>query len=117
MSYRTFHTLTIFHARVTEGYPYALLGEEVDEDLKLQLEDEILDNTHASFAEDTAWSDCDDEMCAFSKTRPQYIFKIHGEGDAQTNMWDNYYYNGAFQECPAVITYPEYNPHLLTQKS
>lgn len=52
-------------------------------------------------------------MKVFSKKYPQYIFALYGEGEEAGDTWYKYFQNGKFQECRAIITFPEFNPAML----
>lgn len=54
--------------------------------------------------ESCKWYECEDDMVEISKSYPELIFKIHGEGEENTDIWDAYFKNGKKQVHKAVIT-------------
>ena len=61
----------------------------------------------------TKWYDFIDDMEEFSKLFPGIVFCLHGEGDENSDLWDEYYLGGKSQHCDAEIIYPPYDPSKL----
>lgn len=59
------------------------------------------------------WYDCNDYMKELSKLFPETVFKLHGEGEQNDDLWDAYFKNGKWQECRADIIYPDYDEEKL----
>ena len=53
------------------------------------------------------------DMEDFSKLFPGVVFCLHGEGEEQSDLWNEYYLDGKSQRCEAEIIYPPYDPSKL----
>lgn len=42
------------------------------------------------------WYDYDEDMIAFSKANPEYVFELHGEGENFPDIWTRVYFRGEF---------------------
>lgn len=40
---------------------------------------------------------------------PDVLFIVHGEGEENTDIWDEYYLNGKYYKNEAIITMPEFD--------
>ena len=56
--------------------------------------------------EESKWYDHTYAMVKLSKLFPEVTFKLHGEGEEKEDLWDEYFHNGAAEECRAKIIYP-----------
>lgn len=83
---------------VTED-DFEFLGYAIDED------GDSLDSTK--------WYEHEADMREFSRRFPDYVFKLHGEGEESGDVWYKYFKNGRMQECPAKITYDEFDESKL----
>lgn len=63
--------------------------------------------------ESKKWYDCFDEIKGLSKSYPNVLFDIQGEGESDGDLWKCYIINGKKQYVEAIINYPEFNPDLL----
>lgn len=48
------------------------------------------------------WYDHDEDCATMSKQFPGVVFKLHGEGEEQGDMWEAYYTDGFCQICRAL---------------
>jgi len=64
-------------------------------------------------AEGTKWYRHDEDMLSLSRTFPEVLFTLHGEGEEGGDLWRTYYLNGGLQKEKAVITYAEFDPAKL----
>ena len=48
------------------------------------------------------WYDHDEDCAEMSKHFPGVVFKLHGEGEEQGDMWEAYYCDGLCQICRAL---------------
>lgn len=55
------------------------------------------------------WYDNEDDMLLLSKEFPDVLFKLHGEGEDNKDIWDKYFINSKMQYCPAEIIYPPFD--------
>lgn len=59
------------------------------------------------------WYSWAEDMKELSKIFPETVFKLHGEGEQNYDLWDAYFKNGKWQECRADIIYPDYDEEKL----
>lgn len=59
------------------------------------------------------WYTYANDMEDFSKLFPGVVFHLHGEGEGQGDLWNEYYLDGKSQRCEAEIIYPPYDPSKL----
>ena len=85
---------------------------------KYQLKDFVettdpeLGTSYALYLEDSdevKWYDNEEEMRKLSKEFPDVLFKLHGEGEDNEDIWDKYFMNGKMQYCPAEIMCPPFD--------
>lgn len=111
---RAYHTLTVYHAYKNKNFNLiAILDKEVSEELVSEFADDINNETCGGFDDSYAWNNMEKEMCEFSRQNPDFIFKVHVEGDEEGALSDTYFHNGSFQDCPAVITYAPFDGYKL----
>lgn len=63
----------------------------------------------------TNWSSDADDMVKLSIAFPDFVFRLHGEGEASDDMWYEYFCNGKFQFCPVTLVYPDQDIRELTE--
>lgn len=61
----------------------------------------------------TSWIDWEEDLRAFSLEHPGHLFRLDAYDD-NGNNWISYFKDGKHQMCEAEITYPDYDPELLT---
>lgn len=104
MGYKTFHNLKVHNDK----------SEEIIAELKKENEDANYALSDNGYGENwTKWYECDDEMKAFSLKYPSVLFEMHTEGEENGNLCTTYYKDGKMQECPAIITYDEFDQTKL----
>lgn len=87
-------------------------------DLKNTLDD-INDQSGAVYAlslegdDECKWYEHEKEMRDLSKVFPDVVFKLHGEGEENGDIWDKYFMNGKMQYCPAQISLPPFDKTKL----
>lgn len=59
------------------------------------------------------WYDNENDMLFLSKEFPDVLFKLHGEGEENTDIWNKYFMNGKMQYCPAKIVYEPFDKNKL----
>lgn len=59
------------------------------------------------------WYDHEEHMKEISKLYPGVIFKLHGEGEESGDVWYKYFKDGKMQDCPARLTFDEYDENKL----
>lgn len=59
------------------------------------------------------WYEHEEEMRDLSKEFPDVVFKLHGEGEDNEDIWDKYFMNGKMQSCPAQMTLPPFEKEKL----
>lgn len=76
--------------------------------------DTFEDNFYPLYMEGAAkWYSWVEDMKELSKIFPETVFKLHGEGEENDDLWDAYFKNGKEQECRADIIYPDYDEEKL----
>lgn len=116
MGYYTDYTLNIYGGTSNKDGSFTTttqLPEIVVKDLEQEIEKMgVFDRSGSveyGYYSNSKWYDHDDDMLLLSKRFPEVLFCLHGEGEEQEDMWENYYYNGKLQECPAVIKYDDFD--------
>ena len=59
------------------------------------------------------WYDHENDLKGFSKICAGTLFTLHGEGEESGDIWVKYFKDGKMQECPARITFDEYDESKL----
>ena len=72
------------------------------------------DSDHISSDDTMKWYDHDDDVAEMSKSFPDVIFCLEGEGEENSDMWRSYFKNGLCQIWRAVVTFPPFDPKKLT---
>lgn len=62
---------------------------------------------------ETTWDTIDEDLKAFSLKHPTLIFEMYRMGDSDDDRVYTYYKNGKMQECPATITFDDYDESKL----
>lgn len=63
--------------------------------------------------DECGWDEHEKEMCDLSKVFTDVVFKLHGEGEENGDIWDKYFMNGKMQYCPAQISLPPFDKTKL----
>ncbi len=63
--------------------------------------------------ESCKWHEHEKELKDFSKTKPNLIFKLDGNGQKNGDIWTKYFKGGKMQVCKAVISVDGFNETLL----
>lgn len=72
------------------------------------------ENEPSSMEGAAKWYDCSDDMKELSKLFPETVFRLHGEGEQNDDLWYAYFKNGKGQECRADVIYPDYDEENLS---
>jgi hypothetical protein len=59
------------------------------------------------------WYDHEEDMKELSKIYPEVVFKLKGEGEEGGDIWVKYFKNGQMQDCPAKISFDEFDENKL----
>lgn len=59
------------------------------------------------------WYNHQEDMAYLSMKFPGVLFTLYGNGDDSEDFWYEYYKNGMVQNCPAHITFDDYDESLL----
>ena len=73
---------------------------------------EILDYIESNYTFDLSgeyysWPTFEKDMCEVSLNFPNRIIKVHGEGDANKDIWDAWFLNGKFTKKQYEVKTPE----------
>lgn len=122
MGYYTRHVLDIENDECDyqEVIKYMVELNDKDSDKFYPFEYELEDfknNKEVSFPLDdpgeSKWYEHTNEMLDLSKAFPNVVFKIHGEGEDNGDIWDEYYKDGKMQRCEAEIVMPPFDERKL----
>lgn len=112
MGYDTYYELECFTYPNLEG-----VSLEVTEKLQAYMDNHKYDLGFPinllELGEEDRWYDHDVGMLEISREFPDILFKLHGEGEENVDLWRTYYLNGKLQHAPARITYDDFSPELL----
>lgn len=61
------------------------------------------------------WYDHAEDMKALSKTLPNVLFTLSGEGEESGDVWRKYFLNGKMQTAKAVITVAPFKKELCNE--
>lgn len=106
MGYRTYFEIEVIKDGITD--------QEIQQhyDDISELADDRFDE-HGRTEEDISWYDYEEDMRAHSLKHPNTLFKMHGQGEENDDMWKAYFLNGKMQSCPAIITFDEFDESKL----
>lgn len=112
MGYMTFYTLVVGNGEheISDGRHEEILAWlECDENFRTELED-----FHESGINGyTKWYEHDQDMLRLSRTFPEVLFVLSGEGEEPGDLWKCYYLGGRVQEATARVEYPPSDPDKL----
>lgn len=119
MGYYTDYTLTVSGYNSISQSKRSL--DIYDDERIKALEDEIYKmnvfesggSAKSDFYVNGKWYDHSNDMLLLSHRFPDFLFLLHGEGEISEDMWDEYYLDGAMQNCPAKIVYDKFDPNKL----
>lgn len=63
------------------------------------------------WASEQKWYEQEEDMYQLSLQFPDVCFLLHGNGEDQYDLWDEYWQNGSYQHCHAEI--PLYDPDKM----
>lgn len=115
MGYYTDHNLTVYELidgkLVEMDDPTEIIAKLRDtcENAKYSLNDDGI------YKQETKWYDSREDMIKFSKLYPDKVFQLHGVGEESEDMWDEYYKDGKFQDCGAIIKFPSFDINKLIE--
>lgn len=108
MGYMTFYTLVVGDEghEISDGCCEEILEWlERDEKFRSELED-FHENGMTGY---TKWYEHDLDMLRLSRTFPEALFVLWGEGEEPEDLWKCYYLGGRVQEAPARVEYPPFD--------
>lgn len=111
MGYYTYHTLSMESANPINAQNIYDFAEQKGMDFAYGF-----DPYGAGFEtrDQMKWYEHEEEMRKISEAFPDILFILHGEGEEQGDIWDEYYKRGKMQRCNAEVVIPPYNPNELT---
>src|ERR1700733_427691 len=110
MAYLTTFFLTIENPHIDRNAVIKALNKVMDvedEDSIFAIDDDVI------YTDPVPWYDHDIECAQMSTVFPGVLFKLHGEGDSPSDLWDAYYIDNQCQICRAQISYPSFNAEKL----
>lgn len=113
MGYTTYFTMSRL-----DGAPFTNEERQALIDLGVFTEEtENGNNETIRFCASSKWYSCMEDMRLLSKSFPDTVFKLHGEGEENGDLWDAYFKGGMSQECYAELVYPIYDESKLQGES
>lgn len=110
MGYYSYHNLNVKNVRPEEEEKLVeamdnldIIGYAFEGSIYHYGDDEI----EFGSAGEVKWYSHDEDMMKLSKLFPHMIFKLHGEGEEQGDIWDSYYQNGVVEICQAEVIVPK----------
>ena len=74
-----------------------------------------IDLNELEMADEAKWYDYREEMIELSEAFPAVLLTLHGEGEENGDVWNEYYLAGLYQYEEAVITIPVFNVDKLEE--
>jgi hypothetical protein len=59
------------------------------------------------------WYGHKEDMIKFSKLYPKVLFTVSGEGEENSDIWKEHFYDGKSQYCKALIIHPSFDATQL----
>lgn len=123
MGYYTYYSLEV--SGITRDKKGKLIFGDVPSVVQEDLEDEIDkldvfvggDIDYGWESEFIKWYDYEDDMLTLSHRFPDILFTLYGNGEDDEDMWCAYYYDGAVQNAPAVISYDKFDENKLVKSN
>lgn len=106
--------ITDFVEKVKEiGFDY-VFSEEI-EDMELDVKDnpDVSYPIDISSSESYKWYENEDDMKELSKSFPDVVFELYGEGEESCDLWLSYHKNGKVQRENAKIVYADFDESKL----
>lgn len=111
MGYYTRYELEIFKC---EGNNVDEITEQtVDKLDEKNIINYALDENLCTYDE-AKWYDHDEDMRKISSEIRDVVYKLHGEGEENGDVWDKYYLNGKSQHCYATMVIEKFDETQLT---
>lgn len=102
-----------YYTRYSIEMSNQITNQEKGSDIFLVYGELIKHIDYDPFGESCKWYDCEKDMKSFSKSYPNVLFKISGEGEESGDIWVKYFQNGLMQTCKAEIVIPPFDPAKL----
>lgn len=117
MGYYTYYTMHVL-GPVSDGgaatwSPSPVVWEELDREIRKMNMFTDGGNAENGYSCYDRWYSWDEDMRLLSSRFPELVFCLHGEGEGPEDLWNAYFLNGAYQYCPASITYEDFDAHKL----
>jgi hypothetical protein len=118
MGYATRYTLRVDFT--VGGKVAALRDSEPLDSLLIALREENEDARHAldddgSTSESCKWYEHQAQMKEFSAKHPTVLFTLHGEGEENEDIWNEYYLGGKLQVAKAQMQIAPFDPKKLEE--
>lgn len=59
------------------------------------------------------WYDYAKDMAAVSEMFPDFVFRVHGDGEETNDYWHEYFYRGKSAYTPVKISYKDPDPDII----
>lgn len=65
------------------------------------------------FNDEIKWYEHEKDMKEYSKTHPEVLFNLYGEGEEYPDIWHKYFKNGKMQVCPLIEHFDSFDEEKL----
>lgn len=124
MGYYTYYTMDMDEKgeRAKEILQY-MIKEFKENDMFYPFEDcveewldkEITTNVDLKPYDTAKWYDHEEDMAELSRTFPEVLFTLYGDGEESEDMWYKYFKGGKMQKCYAKIVFDDYDESKLEE--
>jgi len=105
---------TRFELKITEPKNSTLTEESIIPEFRKKYECAKYALSEEGYTEEPCkWYECEDELKEFSKSYPEHLFLLEGEGEESGDIWKLYVKNGKCQRASAQVTFDEYDESKL----
>lgn len=91
------------------AFKYDLENFVKKENIKSRADDRLLLDS----GDEYKWYNNEEDMRLLSKEFPDILFKLHGKGEDNEDIWDKYFMDGKMQYCPVKMMFEPFDKNKL----